>query len=272
MSSSQEILNLTKASLYVKWTGCAASVLLIYDYLISFGDEFLISEQNSLHYCKKFPPPVIENAEVKSSPTQIRYGGIAQSVMKLLTISGLTSQWSDGSILLQFVEAFVVLLAAQAVVGLRVWYLFPRNKAVQAFSVATYTGCAVATTIVARQQYHFILIEISNPELTQSPRSLWTIYMPSLVVHTVFFFLKIVRLFVASEPVRQTFLSLFFKDWNIWSQWEAMLSVCRAMLHLRSLADTWHVEQSWLLNHAELSRVMGIAEKQGREIRVDLDA
>lgn len=34
-----------------------------------------------------------------------------------------------------------------------------------------------------------------------------------------------------------------------------VVSVCRAMLSIRSLAATYHVDPAWLLNHAELSRV-----------------
>lgn len=34
-----------------------------------------------------------------------------------------------------------------------------------------------------------------------------------------------------------------------------VISVCRAMLSIRSLAATCHVDPAWLLNHAELSRV-----------------
>ncbi|KAG2149033.1 uncharacterized protein EDB93DRAFT_1249974 [Suillus bovinus] len=42
-----------------------------------------------------------------------------------------------------------------------------------------------------------------------------------------------------------------------------VISVCRAMLSIRSLAATHHVDPAWLLNHAELSRVqwrMGTTE------------
>lgn len=35
----------------------------------------------------------------------------------------------------------------------------------------------------------------------------------------------------------------------------AVVSVCRAMLSIKSLAATMHVDPGWLLNHAELSRV-----------------
>ncbi|EIW77402.1 hypothetical protein CONPUDRAFT_62721 [Coniophora puteana RWD-64-598 SS2] len=100
-----------------------------------------------------------------------------------------------------------------AVVGLRVWYLFPKNKTIHALSLGTYFGCAIATIVLVKEQYPFILLEMSQGSQTsQSPVLLWVIYMPSLVVHTVFFFLKIVRLAMASEPVSETFLSLFFKE------------------------------------------------------------
>jgi len=50
-----------------------------------------------------------------------------------------------------------------------------------------------------------------------------------------------------------------------------VVAVCRAMLSLRSLAATRHVDPAWLLNHAELSRVHWTKGYQEGEIRVEID-
>jgi len=187
-----------------------------------------------------------------------------------------------------------------------VWYLFPRNRSVRAFIVVTYTACAVATIVKIKEQHALVRQVMDNIDLSGSPPSMWSTYLPSLIVHTAFFLLKVIRLSTATVPIYETFLSLFFQEgcaiylfalasllYTIISLSftgpsdvaefitalasdatvvAAVVSVCRAMLHIRSLADTWHVEQSWLLNHAELSRLNYTRELQGREIHVEIGA
>lgn len=64
------------------------------------------------------------------------------------------------------------------------------------------------------------------------------------------------------------------------SSWEIFLrlavgttvvSICRAMLSIRSLAATHHVDPAWLLNHAELSRVQWRRGTSEGEIYVEVD-
>ena len=48
-----------------------------------------------------------------------------------------------------------------------------------------------------------------------------------------------------------------------------IISVCRAMLSIKSLASTLHVDPEWLLNHAELSRVQWRRGAREGEIMVE---
>jgi len=50
-----------------------------------------------------------------------------------------------------------------------------------------------------------------------------------------------------------------------------VVSVCRAMLSIRSLAATHHVDPEWLLNHAELSRVQWRRGANKGEIIVEIN-
>lgn len=50
-----------------------------------------------------------------------------------------------------------------------------------------------------------------------------------------------------------------------------VVSVCRAMLSIRSLAATYHVDPAWILNHAELSRVQWRRGASEGEIYVEVD-
>jgi hypothetical protein len=49
-----------------------------------------------------------------------------------------------------------------------------------------------------------------------------------------------------------------------------IVSVCHALLRIRSLSATLHVDPAWLLNHAELSRVQWTKGDREGEIFVEL--
>jgi len=49
-----------------------------------------------------------------------------------------------------------------------------------------------------------------------------------------------------------------------------IVSVCHALLNIRSLSATLHVDPAWLLNHAELSRVQWTKGDREGEIFVEL--
>ena len=51
-----------------------------------------------------------------------------------------------------------------------------------------------------------------------------------------------------------------------------LVSVCHALLSIRSLSATLHVDPAWLLNHAELSRVQWTKGGRDGDIFVELDA
>ncbi|KIJ69037.1 hypothetical protein HYDPIDRAFT_52316, partial [Hydnomerulius pinastri MD-312] len=123
---------------------------------------------------------------------------------------------------------------------------------------------------------------------------IWYIFFPCLVVHTVLFLCKIWRVVESKERWRDApMLRRMLKEGAVmyifatgtllfsiiglsenknplvcddrftiprflesdFAVAATVVSVCRAMLSIKSLAAMWHVDPSWLLNHAELSRV-----------------
>ncbi|KAH7913806.1 hypothetical protein BJ138DRAFT_1001559 [Hygrophoropsis aurantiaca] len=193
-------------------------------------------------------------------------------------------------LLTSFVLTFVIMILCQAVITLRVWYLFPRSKPVRFFAVSMYASCTIGTGLAGILLYTTISNELQDVDMERSPSLVWIIFLPSLIIHSVLFALKIYRFLNSSSYLQNgTLLHRFMKegglmyafatssllftiislamtdisnlrhhsqgDFDSAAVMTTVVSVCRAMLSIRSLAATWHVEPSWLLGHAELSRV-----------------
>ncbi|KAH7912212.1 hypothetical protein BJ138DRAFT_1148820 [Hygrophoropsis aurantiaca] len=178
-----------------------------------------------------------------------------------------------------YILMFTVILICQGVVALRVWYLFPRNKFMRRFAIGLYTSSIIGTSIMAHYLWSDMEREfraIINPTQPIPIRRIWMLYLPCVIVHTVLFLCKLWRVITSRNTLRSTpLLGRILKEWiylgsllfsmaglastsnlNVdFAVAVIIVSVCRAMLSIRSLAETWHVEPEWLLNHAELSRV-----------------
>ncbi|KAG0708135.1 hypothetical protein DFH29DRAFT_893160 [Suillus ampliporus] len=137
------------------------------------------------------------------------------------------------------------------------------------------------------------MYEISEPSTAETLKHvpfIFAIYLPALVVHTTMLLLTMYRFRISPRASQQYgIIYRFVKEGmfmyafaagtilyeiaslsvtepeDIAIYYPALLgdlavattavSVCRAMLSIRSLAATYHVDPAWLLNHAELSRV-----------------
>ncbi|KAG2149032.1 uncharacterized protein EDB93DRAFT_1143213 [Suillus bovinus] len=190
----------------------------------------------------------------------------------------------------------------QCVVTLRVWHLFYRSPFIRGLAVAVLVASAagVATAgVAAFSDIKAAVYGLYNPStLKENPATLFVIYLPALVVHTTMLSLTIYRFGISSTALpRRGIVHRFLKEGMFMYACAAgtilyeiialsltepgdmsvyysalggeiavaatVISVCRAMLSIRSLAASCHVEPAWLLNHAELSRVhwrRGISE------------
>ncbi|KAN0085886.1 hypothetical protein V8E55_007020 [Tylopilus felleus] len=180
----------------------------------------------------------------------------------------------------------------QIAITMRVWYMFSRAPFIRAIAIIAYivsTLAAVVLSIVLWPDVRNGIPQVGR----ETPRSAviaW-LFVPSLLMHSLLFALKVYR-FVTSPKYLQTdtFLWRFLREGMVMYAcalgsllfiitgvtrtdtadiplYEAALnggilfvtltivSVCRAMLAMKSLATTLHVDPGWLLNHAELSRV-----------------
>ncbi|KAG1795630.1 uncharacterized protein HD556DRAFT_1235212, partial [Suillus plorans] len=180
-----------------------------------------------------------------------------------------------------------VMVLCQCVITLRVWHLFPRSCLIRWLAVTVFIVCLVVTAILGAVEYNAIK-GVTNSNLS-SARLTFTfiIYVPALVVHTTMFLLTLCRFHVTPRTLQQHgMIHRFVKEGMFLYSFAAgsllyeiislsltssediaqhlspriamaatAVSICHAMLSIRSLAATYHVDPAWLLNHAELSRV-----------------
>ncbi|KAI5998846.1 hypothetical protein EDD15DRAFT_2242199 [Pisolithus albus] len=181
------------------------------------------------------------------------------------------------------------MLLCQAVVTLRVWYLFSRNAFVRTFVVGTLCGSTAASFALLAPFVGGIEKLFTTQTPLQSPSKVIWLFVPSLINHSILFTLKVYRFMQGGKslhmeaPSRRLFKegmimyafamgSLVFTmvclSFTAYSQISIFLfalasfptaaiavAVCHAMLSVRSLAATFHVDPEWLLSNAEMSRL-----------------
>ncbi|KAG1743486.1 hypothetical protein EDB19DRAFT_1827380 [Suillus lakei] len=198
----------------------------------------------------------------------------------------------------------------RSVVTLRVWHLFPRSRPTRWLAVTVLIVCTTGTAIAggfsldAMRHVMYDLMTAGN--LKRTPAYIFTMYLLPLIVHSTMLSLKLYRFHISSRALQghgiiHRFLkegmfvyafaagTLLYeivglsltkpKDTSIYysslggemAVAATVVSVCRTMLSIRSLAATHHVDPAWLLNHAELSRVQWRRGANEGEIFVEVN-
>ncbi|KAG1883473.1 hypothetical protein F4604DRAFT_1677784 [Suillus subluteus] len=148
--------------------------------------------------------------------------------------------------------------------------------------VALCQGSTIALSDYLFDQYYE---EIVDPSFTKSPMIFALLYAPSFVDHSVLFSLKgadRVCMRNGSGSLLYTIIALSFSSLSQLDVYytglqgglvvaATLVSVCHALLGIRSISATLHVDPAWLLNHAELSRVQWTKGNSEGEIFVELD-
>ncbi|KAI9464227.1 hypothetical protein HD554DRAFT_1284736 [Boletus coccyginus] len=274
---------------------CAVASLLLYDYVLCIGEEveYLWAGPWSLSrilYLAIYEPRICiaVNPRLATNATTIYTLSLTFVVKPIFYL--FNTLWVDIVLPVKlFVFTLPISTLCQSVITLRIWYLFSRNLVIKTFAVVLLIATTVASILLAAFQYDTMQFETLHLELSSSGALAW-LYVPPLVIHSVLFALKVYR-FLTSSVRMQTdsllwgfvkegmFMYLFALASLVFgvvgltmvepSQFSVrmvagltgpvvaaiVVSTCRAMLSIRSLAATAHVDPEWLLNHAELSRV-----------------
>lgn len=180
-----------------------------------------------------------------------------------------------------------------------------KNKQIRIFAVSLYVVCIGSTVALTGSLFDKMFQEMVNPNFTRSPTIFAIVYVPGFVDHSVLFALKVYRYMTSDRfQRRSSLLEGFLKEGLIMyacatgsllytiialslrnpSQLDVyyiglqggfvvgatIVSVCHALLSIRSISATLHVDPAWLLNHAELSRVQWTKGNSEGEIFVGL--
>lgn len=271
-----------------------SAALIVYDHVITFDQEvdlFWTGRRDSSRFFY----------------LSIRYLGLIQAC-----ISVYVHFHSKTTIFKALLIGNISLIAlgailCQAVIALRVWYLFARNKQIRIFAASLFIVCSALTIALTSSAFNPLYQEAIHPSFTRNPTILALVYVPAFVDHSVLFALKVYR-YATSDRFqrRSSLLEGFLKEGLIMyacatgsllytiialsspdvSQLDfyytglqggfvvgaTIVSVCHALLGIRSISATLHVDPAWLLNHAELSRVRWTKGNSEGEIFVELDS
>ncbi|KAL4066850.1 hypothetical protein J3A83DRAFT_4428900 [Scleroderma citrinum] len=158
-----------------------------------------------------------------------------------------------------YILSAVIMALCQAAIVIRVWYLFARNVVIRTIAVATFAIAAVSTLVVSVLSTADIRLLLAPTPPTSIPETLMWIFIPSLIMHTILFTLKVYRLSQSPRvlhieaPLRrflkEGMLMYFLWDWR---------------------ASTFHVDPEWLLNPTEMGRLQLRGGMSMTELCVDI--
>lgn len=295
MSSSKPLDGYIWASAFLHYREFqfAMITLMMYDHAITLGKEY--------NFFWRGPRTLS-----KVLYLLIRYLSLALSLILILLNCGRIDEASI--FIVVFALSTVIMLLCQAVVAVRVWYLFSRNAFVRTIAVGTlFASIAASLTLV------FMLVgtmeaffTASAPTQMQDPGRLIWLFMPALISHSIFLALKVYRFaqsgkslhveapsrrflkegmlmyafatgslvfsIVCTSFTAPSQLSVFVMSLAGFPTAAVVVAVCRAMLSIRSLAATFHVDPEWLLNNAEMSRLPLRGGPNKSELYVELNS
>ncbi|KAG2362793.1 hypothetical protein BDR07DRAFT_998354 [Suillus spraguei] len=180
-------------------------------------------------------------------------------------------------------------ILCQAVIALRVWYLFARNKQIRIFAASLFIVCSALTIALTSSLFNPLYQEAIHPSFTRNPTILALVYATSDRFQRrsslLEGFLKegLIMYACATGSLLYTIIALSSPDVSQLDFYytglqggfvvgATIVSVCHALLGIRSISATLHVDPAWLLNHAELSRVRWTKGNSEGEIFVELDS
>ncbi|CAK5266065.1 unnamed protein product [Mycena citricolor] len=193
---------------------------------------------------------------------------------------------------LLFVVSTLALGIVQAMLAIRVWYLFASSRAMRLFIVAASVVTNVLSLYLAVREGVDMKVQPHIPGVlgchATRPPMFWRLFLPSLVLHTVLYILTAYRalrnraVFKEAPILKRllrdggffyfaVFLSVLFTSigsflnqypsinvpaiFSNFSVTTTSIAASRIMLSIHSLAHKLGSDSAWLLNNVELSRV-----------------
>ncbi|PCH34326.1 hypothetical protein WOLCODRAFT_135644 [Wolfiporia cocos MD-104 SS10] len=290
---AQEVASCMQADRNATYLALTSFAVLIYDYSLTFSDEVRYfwtgqwSVPKVLFILNRYVAPIVQMLFVVG----LTYNRMRPNVMVLVLLS------------LSVMTSIVI----QAMIVIKIWCLYPKNRVVRAFVFGCFLACNIAMVAETVLVSSILLRGGTGLACGSIPRSakIWKIFLPNLILHTVLYV-------VTSWPAFQMFriggraplLSRLVQDGSmiygivfvtaLWTTVSGLqtrnislmisglysnvimvvpsIFVSRLMLRMRSLAASLNlnVNADMLLSAAELSRVRWRPGSRSGEIVVDV--
>ncbi|KAH9854418.1 hypothetical protein C2E23DRAFT_884010 [Lenzites betulinus] len=272
----------------LRYLTIAATTCLLYDMILTFNQEVEYfwktrrwSLSRVLFFLNRYFPPIVI--------ILCLLGVFAPNLSVKVYVVCL------GLVHANFFLAIFALALVQAVIVLRICYVYSKSSVVRVFII----GCFAACTVVTLALYGKIWHDVDSTAVTLPPgvkftgctappsRQVWKIFLPNLGLHTLLYLATTVPMLRMRRLGQQSrLLNRLARDGGIFyfSIFAAAMfstigslaksplitlpaiysnlllaigavSVSRLMLSIRSLAEQLSVSPDWLLNNTELSRV-----------------
>ncbi|KAG1726537.1 uncharacterized protein EDB91DRAFT_1166207 [Suillus paluster] len=216
-----------------------------------------------------------------------------------------------------FELSIIALCINQGILLLRVWYMYSHSVIVRAVACVSYAACTLSSLIMLALNLQFLESSAKSLQIQRkisdipgcsapAPSMIWTVFVPSTIIHTILFVFTIARVAKVSHDFRMDqlmrrlvrdgglvfFVSMASAIFSVvgarlttnpvingpatWSNSQLAISavaVSRLMLSIRSLAGKLRINQHWLFNPSELSRVKwrDVSGDYGRCIVIEMD-
>ncbi|KAG2122702.1 hypothetical protein BD769DRAFT_1389583 [Suillus cothurnatus] len=207
--------------------------------------------------------------------------------------------WCTHWIRAAFELSIITICINQGILFLRVWYMYSHNALARAVACFSYAGCALSSLILMGLSLPFLESTTESLQLQRkitaipgcsapAPSMIWTIFVPSTIIHIILFVFTIARVMKISRDLRMDqlmlrlvrdgglvfFVSMDKRASNMVKLAISAVAVSRLMLSIRSLAGKLKISQDWLFNPSELSRVRwrAVSGNHGRIIVVEMDS
>jgi len=186
-------------------------VILVYDYMLTLPDEIQYFWAESwdittvLFFFNRYLPMVV-------------FGPVAAAFFT----EGIEPKTCDHVMQFTFITSIVALTINQAVLVLRVWYMFPDRRSMRYACVLSFVACTVASLATLFASYNQIhdqdvaALPIQYPFLgctVPSASGIWRIFVPQIVIHLVLYFFTVIRALDGSwKIVKQPLMVRLIRD------------------------------------------------------------
>jgi len=161
----------------------ASFTMVVYDYFLTLDDEIRYfwtgkwSMSRVLYLLNRYLPPI----------------SLTLGLISFLA-PGLSTEFCDRTIRTCFILDVIAMAVAQAVLVLRIWYLYRHNRAAQILAVTSFVVCIVAefvtlclsiadlhSEIIVAPGVHILEIGCKTPP----PSRVWRMFIPHFILHTI---------------------------------------------------------------------------------------